>query len=100
MKIAINNLVQNMLKYAPIDSDVEIVLDRDTIIFKNSIIKSINRKNTDLFEPFQRGENALDENTEGSGLGLSLVKKILELHRFKYNLDTNEHYFIFKIIIF
>lgn len=99
LKIAINNLVQNMLKYAPIDSDVEIVLDRDIIIFKNSIIKSINRKNTDLFEPFQRGENALDENTEGSGLGLSLVKKILELHRFKYNLDINEHYFIFKIIM-
>lgn len=99
LKIAINNLVQNMLKYSPDESDVEIFLENDTLIFKNIITTEVNKKPTDLFEPFQRGENALDKNTEGSGLGLSLVKKILELHRFNFDLKIENNYFIFKILI-
>lgn len=99
LKIAINNLVQNMLKYAPDESNVEIFLENGTLIFKNIITTEVNKKTTDLFEPFQRGENALDKNTEGSGLGLSLVKKILELHRFNFDLKIENNYFIFKILI-
>ncbi|MGL5188586.1 MAG: sensor histidine kinase, partial [Cetobacterium sp.] len=99
LKIAINNLVQNMLKYAPDESDVEIFLESNILIFKNIITTEVNKKTTDLFEPFQRGENALDKNTEGSGLGLSLVKKILELHRFNFDLKIENNYFIFKILI-
>lgn len=99
LKIAINNLVQNMLKYAPDDSNVEIFLESNILTFKNIVTTEINKKITDLFEPFQRGENALDKNTEGSGLGLSLVKKILELHRFNFDLKIENNYFIFKILI-
>lgn len=99
LKIAINNLVQNMLKYSPEESEVEIFLDSDTLIFKNFIVKEITKKTADLFEPFQRGENALDESIEGSGLGLSLVKKILELHRFNFTLEIENNCFIFKILI-
>jgi signal transduction histidine kinase len=33
-----------------------------------------------LFEPFYRGGRAKDEQVQGSGLGLSLVKKIVEAH--------------------
>lgn len=33
-----------------------------------------------LFEPFYRGRRAKDEQVQGSGLGLSLVKKIAEAH--------------------
>ena len=88
-----------MLKYAPDESDVEIFLESNILIFKNIITTEVNKKTTDLFEPFQRGENALDKNTEGSGLGLSLVKKILELHRFNFDLKIENNYFIFKILI-
>lgn len=99
LKIAINNLIQNMLKYAPDESDVEISLKNDILIFKNKITTEINKKTTDLFEPFQRGENALDKNTEGSGLGLSLVKTILELHQFSFDLKIENNNFIFKILL-
>lgn len=99
LKIAINNLIQNMLKYAPEDSEVEISLKNDTLIFKNLITKKIDKNLKDLFEPFQRGENALDENAEGSGLGLSLVKKILELHKLIFSLEIDDNYFVFKIKI-
>lgn len=99
LKIAINNLIQNMLKYAPDESDVEISLKNDILIFKNKITTEINKKTTDLFEPFQRGENALDKNTEGSGLGLSLVKTILELHQFSFDLKIENNNFIFRILL-
>ncbi|MEO5922857.1 MAG: HAMP domain-containing sensor histidine kinase [Bryobacteraceae bacterium] len=33
-----------------------------------------------VFEPFYRGQRAKDDQVQGSGLGLSLVKKIVEAH--------------------
>ncbi len=33
-----------------------------------------------VFEPFYRGSRAKQEQIQGSGLGLSLVKKIVEAH--------------------
>ncbi len=33
-----------------------------------------------IFEPFYRGQRAKDDQVQGSGLGLSLVKKIVEAH--------------------
>ena len=99
LKIAINNLTQNMLKYSPEESDVEISLKDNLLIFKNPITKKITKNSYELFEPFQRGENALDENSDGSGLGLSLVKRILELHKFYFTLTIENNYFIFKVLM-
>jgi signal transduction histidine kinase len=33
-----------------------------------------------VFEPFYRGRRALDDQIRGNGLGLSLVKRIVEAH--------------------
>jgi len=33
-----------------------------------------------IFEPFYRGRRAVDEQVHGNGLGLSLVKRIVEAH--------------------
>lgn len=93
--IAINNLVQNMLKYAPSESKVSIVLNSSSISFKNSFHSTIDKNK--IFEPFYRGENSLNGSIEGNGLGLSLVKKILDLHKFKYLISIDSNIFEFKI---
>lgn len=101
LKIAINNLVQNMYKYSPNDSEAEISLTDKYILFKNKTFLNIDN-NVDInnfFEPFFRGSNALNEQIDGSGLGLSLVKKILELHNLKYILNIEDSFFNFIIYI-
>ena len=41
----------------------------------------INKENTDLiFEPFEQAESAANRRFQGTGLGLSLTKKLVEIH--------------------
>ncbi|WP_298578494.1 cell wall metabolism sensor histidine kinase WalK [uncultured Olegusella sp.] len=40
-----------------------------------------------LFEPFSRGDMARNTNLNGSGLGLSIAKKIVDLHGYQIRLD-------------
>jgi signal transduction histidine kinase len=42
-----------------------------------------------IFEPFRRGENAIEQSIPGVGLGLSLVKKLVELLNGKIELASN-----------
>ena len=95
--IAINNLVQNLFKYASEDSQCEIFSNENYMYFENEFINEITHKDS-LFEPFSRGENAIENSIEGSGLGLSIVKRILELHKLHYflNLENDK----FKFIIY
>lgn len=98
-KIAINNLVQNLFKYSPEDSTGKIILEDDKIIFENPLLNSISQEKEKLFQPFSRGDNATEDSIEGSGLGLSIVKRILELHNFNYSLNLESNKFIFIIYL-
>lgn len=44
-----------------------------------------------VFEPFVRNDQARNSTTGGSGLGLSIVKKIVEAHKGSVHLDTSPH---------
>ena len=41
-----------------------------------------------IFEPFYRGRKAVDDQIHGTGLGLSLVKRIIEAHNGKVNVES------------
>ena len=50
-----------------------------------------------LFTPFYRVEKSRNKVTGGSGLGLYLVKAILELHGFHYRIENSEAGVVFTI---
>jgi signal transduction histidine kinase len=53
-----------------------------------------------IFERFYKVDQARDRKTEGSGLGLSIVRKIIDIHRGTIELrlgDENEKCFLVRI---
>lgn len=96
-KIVIDNLIQNALKYSLYGGKVEIFLKEDTLYLKNQLKEKIEERAETLLDPFSRGSNAAGGEIEGSGLGLSIVKSILEILGMKYSLGIFSDMFIFKI---
>jgi PAS domain S-box-containing protein len=79
---AVLNLMSNAIKYTPDEGKITIELDYDDRDVRLSVcdtgigISQTAQKR--LFEKFFRAENALTIDTEGTGLGLYLVKLIAE----------------------
>jgi signal transduction histidine kinase len=79
---AVLNLISNAIKYTPDEGTITIELDYDDRDVRLSVcdtgigISITSQKR--LFEKFYRAENAQTIDTEGTGLGLYLVKLIAE----------------------
>jgi two-component system sensor histidine kinase VanS len=50
-----------------------------------------------LFEPFYRGEKSRNRYTGGSGLGLYIVKRILEMHGFEFGIACADGKVVFTM---
>ncbi len=82
----IQNIVSNSIKYKKPDEKGRLVLEARE--YKKSVILSIKDNGTGLdpeslpriFEAFYRADKARTRVHEGSGLGLSVCKQIVELH--------------------
>ena len=76
---AIRNLIDNSIKYAPIETNINLDYkffnNVHEIKIKNQINKKLNTSKSALFKRFYRGQNS--KNIIGSGLGLSLVNEII-----------------------
>jgi PAS domain S-box-containing protein len=94
LREAIENLLSNAVKYTPAGGRVEISLavrDGQAIwmIRDNGIgVPADARKR--LFEKFFRASNVARIDTEGTGLGLHLVKLIVERHQGRVWFEPNE----------
>ena len=94
--ILIKNLLENAVKYWDRKDKIEIILEKNKLIIKNKISESI--KNLDkekLFETFYQADNS--RSTSWYGLGLNIIKKVVELHKAEINIDIKNNYFIVNI---
>jgi len=81
------NLLSNAVKFTPEKGTVAVdVEEKDDVIQFSIEDTGIGIPPQDIpkvFQEFFRADNALDQKIKGSGLGLSLVKKIVEAHKGK-----------------
>lgn len=84
MEIVFNNLISNAVKYNKSGGNAEISIadtDSEAIITISDTGIGINKNDTEnLFTEFVRIKNEKTRNISGSGLGLSIVKKVVELY--------------------
>ena len=92
LRIAINNLLTNAVKYNSPGGSVSLqVEETDSLVFIRVSDTGIGISQHDLeriFDKFYRStnDNVLQKN--GHGLGLSLVKEIIELHHGKITVES------------
>jgi signal transduction histidine kinase len=76
------NLMENGVKFSPDHTIfIRLILSEDHMIikFQNKTDQVSDLELENLFEPFIRGSNS--KNTKGHGVGLSLTRRIIQLHR-------------------
>ncbi len=84
LEIILNNLVSNAVKYNRDDGEVEVALQGEaqllTIAVRDTGIGISAEEQAKLFGEFSRIKNAQTRNILGSGLGLSIVRRLARLN--------------------
>ena len=83
-----SNLIDNAIKYNKINGSIEIILNEEMFVIKDSGIGISNSDQERVFERFYRADKAKSKLIGGTGLGLAIVKHICEKFNYKVRLDS------------
>lgn len=90
----VHNLLENAAKYSPTDSTIDVQLttdDRHIILRVADQGQGIAKENRQkVFERFYREDESHSNKVAGSGIGLSIVKMIIEKYHGKITIRDNE----------
>lgn len=89
----LNNLVGNAIKYSPPDSQITLSAEKSadkyiTLCVKDTGIGIPSEAIPKLFEKFSRVRDEQAEGIEGTGLGLYIVKKLVEVHGGQISVES------------
>jgi two-component system, OmpR family, sensor histidine kinase MprB len=85
---AVSNLVDNALKFSPPDTAVELVLDGTRIAVLDRGVGLASADRDRIFDRFYRADAT--RTMPGSGLGLSIVKQIVDIHGGTVQVDERD----------
>ncbi len=93
IKQVMYNLLSNAVKFTPDGGSVLIETEHKEHILKVSITDSgigISSENLDkIFEEFYQVEGGITDKTPGTGLGLSLSRRIIEMHQGELQVESD-----------
>jgi signal transduction histidine kinase len=92
IEIIFNNLISNAVKYNKPGGKVDIIIDSNdgyaVITITDTGIGITESDKENLFTEFVRIRNEKTRNISGSGLGLSIVKKVVELYHGSIDVES------------
>ena len=92
IKQVVSNLISNAVKFCGERKTVDVVLKKQGRQVKVSVIDygcGIAAEDLDhIWERYYRGSSNMVRSVEGSGLGLSICKEILSLHKSDFGVDS------------
>jgi signal transduction histidine kinase len=81
---AVKNLIENAAKYSPADTPIDVVCasanGRHVVEVMDRGIGIPAAEHEKIFEKFYRGQNVAALNVQGVGIGLALVKHVMDSH--------------------
>lgn len=95
MQMALNNLIDNAIKYSPKEGKIEITLKQQEQEIVEITVKdqgpgiAVEDRNK-VFEKFFRSGSEANKKAKGTGLGLFLVQRIIHAHQGKVYVTNNE----------
>lgn len=97
LKRAVHNIITNALRHSPAGERAAVVLRPGRLTVRNSGVNIPEDELKVLFTPFARVEKSRNKASGGSGLGLYLVKTIIDLHGFTCSIDNDGDGVIFTV---
>ena len=99
MERAIQNILVNAIRYSPSGESIRISLSEIYGTIRGEIENTGVHVSDDaiphLFEAFYRADASRNRNTGGTGLGLYIVRKIMEMHHAKYGISNTSNGVLF-----
>jgi signal transduction histidine kinase len=92
LRSAVQNVVGNAVKYSPRGATVEVATDiQESTVRIRVADRGLGIDAEDLphiFKPFYRGRRAIDAEVRGSGVGLSVVRHVVDAHHGRIQVDS------------
>ncbi|MCP4133125.1 MAG: response regulator [bacterium] len=91
---ALYNLISNAMKFTPPGGDITLTLEREkesfSIIVEDTGIGIPEDKLDAIFERFTQVDSSLSRKYDGTGIGLSLTKEIVDLHNGMITVESTQ----------
>lgn len=95
--VLVKNILQNAYKYSS-DKSVKIMIHKDILVFENNIAETLTKKQlSQIEEIFYQIDNS--RSSDGYGLGIPMMRKIVEIFGWKMKISSENKKFEVKIFV-